>query len=321
METEERTAPYPARQPAAAPQLSGRRVRVLLAGLMALMALLWNVVEDLPMLLSPGFSLYQVVWMRYAAHLLMLLLFLAVRGQLALVRTGRPALQVGRGLLMLAMPFFFITAFDSAPRAGFMAVFWVAPFMVLALAALLQGDIGRWPTWLATGAALAAVWLTLRPDHSGISASYALMALGMAFSFSLYVVLTRTLRSEPTATNLFYTAVAVLAPLSLLMPVLWQTPSRADYLVMLVVGLAGLGLLWALDRACALVPVSVLAPYLLLPPVIAAILQPWLTGVDPSRSLLAGVALALVAAPLAWWSTRALQNSQPLAEMGLERGG
>ncbi len=156
--------------------------------------------------------------MRYAAQLLRQLLFLAVRGKLALVRTGRPALQVGRGLLMLAMSFFFITTFGNAPRAGFLAVFWVAPLMMLALAALLQGDVGHWLTWLAAGVALAAVWLTL-------------------------------------------------------------------------------------------------------PPVIAAILQPWLTGVGPGRSLLAGGALALVAALLAWWSTQALQNGESLVEMRLERGG
>lgn len=80
------------------------------------MALLWIVVEEIPALLSPSYSLYQVVWMRYGVHLLFLLLYLAARGKLTLVRTAQPGLQIGRGLLMLAMPFFFIDRAWLRPR-------------------------------------------------------------------------------------------------------------------------------------------------------------------------------------------------------------
>ncbi len=226
-----------------------RRARLAVVGVVALLALLWNVVEGVPVLLSPGYSLYQIVWMRYAAHLVVLLLFLAARGKLALLSTERPALQIGRGLLMLAMPWFFITGLGFTTVGGVMAVFWVAPLMVLVLAALLLRDVARLPVWIATAIGYAAVLLLLRPDRQTISTTALLLALGMAFSFSLYVVLTRTLRTEATATNLFYTAVAVFVPLSFFMPALWKTPSPRDLLIMAVVGIAGLGLLWALDRA------------------------------------------------------------------------
>ncbi len=301
-----KAVPHPAHaaSPVPAPaQVLGTRARLAIAGLITLMALLWIVVEEIPALLSPSYSLYQVVWMRYGVHLLFLLLYLAARGKLTLVRTAQPGLQIGRGLLMLAMPFFFISALGYARASAIMAVFWVAPFMVLALAALLQRDFARWATWLATLLGFGAVILILRPDRSGISTLGALLALGMAFSFSLYVVLTRSLRTEATATNLFYTAAAVFVPLSFVMPLLWKMPTLEDVAIMTVVGLAGLGLLWALDRACELGPVSALAPYLLAPPVLAALINPWLTGAMPGRSILLGTGVALVAALLAWWAT------------------
>jgi drug/metabolite transporter (DMT)-like permease len=299
-------------QSVAQAQADNRRARLTLVGLMALMALLWNVVEGLPVLLTRNYSLYQVVWMRYGAHLLILLLYLVARGRLGRLRTTRPTLQIGRGLLMLAMPFFFITAIGQMSVAGVMAFFWVAPLLVLLLAAAMQGDWGSRPGWLAAALGYVAVLLVLRPDRLNLSANGVLLSLGMAASFSLYVVLTRTLRVESTETNLFYTAAAVFLPLSLAMPALWQMPALPDALLMLVVGLAGLGLLWALDRACALAPVSMLAPYLLAPPLLAAALQPWLTGAAAGRSLIAGLIVAGVAALLGWWATRALHSGKSL---------
>jgi drug/metabolite transporter (DMT)-like permease len=82
----------------------------------------------------------------------------------------------------------------------------------------------------------------------------------MAVTFSLYVVMTRSLRSETTRANLFYTALGVFVVLTPFMPRIWSTPSLHDMMVLGGVGLLGYLALYALDRLAAAAPVSVAAP-------------------------------------------------------------
>ena len=260
--------------------------------MIGLLAVCWVFVEGLPALLAPGYSLYQVVWMRYAVHLLFMLLVLGPRQGWGLLRTDRPLLQVGRGLLMLAMPVCFIEALNVIKVGNLLAVFWVAPLLVLALAAVIERDRAALLTWLAAAAALAGVTMILRPNGSFPPAGL-LLALGMAGSYALYVVLTRTLRSDHTHTNLFYTAACVFVPLTAVMPLVWKQPAPMDLLVMGAVGLVGLALLWALDRATALAPVSWIAPFLLLPPVAGLAVDTLRLRDLPGRLALAGAALVL----------------------------
>jgi drug/metabolite transporter (DMT)-like permease len=229
------------------------------------MMLLWTTVEGTAVFLSRPYSLYQIIWTRYAAHLLFMLVVLGPRYKTRLVRTKHLGLQVFRGLLMLGMPAFFITAVSRLPVNDVMAAFWVAPLMVLALSAVvLRERIQLWQ-WAIAGAGLVGALFILRPA-GGLLQWAIILPLGMAFCFSLYVVLTRYLRAEETITNLFYTALCVLAPLSLGMPFVWRTPTVGDILLMSIIGLLGLLLLYILDKACEMVPASDFATYLYFQP-------------------------------------------------------
>ena len=161
--------------------------------------------------------------------------------------------------------------------------------------------------------------LILRP--SGDIAAAVLYGLGMAISFSLYVVLTRSLRHEPTATNLFYSALVVFVPLSFAMPAIWKTPTARDALIMASIGILGLAVLWAIDRACELVPVSAIATLFPLQLVLISILLPLLTGLRPSRLALVGMALVIGSAIAGWvLATRpTLRTTNPIdAPLGVK---
>jgi drug/metabolite transporter (DMT)-like permease len=272
-----------------------RRV-MLVAALLGVFALFWSVAEWLPTLLSPGYTLYQLVWVRYATHLVFMLLVLAPRHGRSLFRTARPGLQLGRGLLMLVMPVSFILSLGQVRANDVLAVFWLTPLCILGFAALVQRDRAPWPLWGAALAATLGAQLILRPS-AGVVAAVG-YGLGMALSFSLYVVLTRSLRAEPTMVNLFYSALAVFVPISLVMPAVWQPLGLRDALIMMAVGLVGLVVLWALDKACELVSTTLFAPLftlqlLLYLPMLA------LAGAWPGRLALVGVALIVGAASVA----------------------
>jgi drug/metabolite transporter (DMT)-like permease len=268
-----------------------RRIRAAL--LVAAATVFWSAAELIGSLRSPEIPLFQVVWMRYGIHLVALLAVTLPREGLGVFRTRRPGLQVGRGLLMIVMPAGFIFGMEKTRLDDVLAVFWLSPLALLALARPLEKERPRLVGWAAAlTATLGAIAIVRPTPHLANAAIY---GVAMGGSFSLYVVLTRTLRDERTSTNLFYSALMVFVPLSAIMPRLWHAPTPRDFLLMIGVALSGLGFLWALDRACHLARVATLAPVFALQAVESNVIVPVLFGDDLGKRVLAGTALVLVA--------------------------
>lgn len=231
--------------------------------LLALFAAAWAFVEGVfGARLQLHYSLMQVVWCRYAVHLACLLLIVGWRAPSRLWRTQRVGFQLSRSVLMLVMPASFALSLAAGDRPGTVwAMFWVAPLMILGFA---RGALGeRVPRWVwavaAIGSGVAAVMAEPSLPHS---LAGALLPLAMALSFSVYVVMTRSLRDEPVQANLFFTALGVFALLTPLMPFVWVMPNLHDAALLAGIGIVGLLALWALDRACERAPVAQVAPTL-----------------------------------------------------------
>ncbi|MHB1132628.1 MAG: DMT family transporter [Chloroflexota bacterium] len=264
--------------------------------LMCVAMFFWAVVETVGSRLPDPYSPYEVVWVRYGTHLLLMLLVCAPRHGLSLVRTRRPRMHLGRGLLMLGMPVCFISAVGWMSAGEVMAVFWLSPVFVMALSAFLLGERLSRRLCLATAVAFAGVLAMQRPTWAVLSWG-AVLALGMAFCFSLYLVMTRVLRAENPLASLFYTAICVFLPLSVGLGGFWQTPTPRVALMMASIGLFGFLCLFALDRALHAAPASSLAPFVYTEPIWFAGVGWVVSGSLPTRALLAGgllVAAALV---------------------------
>jgi drug/metabolite transporter (DMT)-like permease len=147
-----------------------------------------------------------------------------------------------------------------------MVVFGLSPLLILAMACAFGGERAHPAAWIAAAVGYCGVLLLHPPTRPG-SLALLVFPLGMALSFSLYVVMTRSLRHETMRANLFYTALGVLLVLTPVMPAEWAMPSAGDALVLAGVGVLGFFTLYALDRAVHAAPVSVVAPliYLQLP--------------------------------------------------------
>jgi len=236
--------------------MSRGRASVLL---MVVFALMWAVTELLAADLLVRYSPYQVVWMRYGVHLIIMLLVFGWRKPASLWRTARPTRQLLRSMLMLGMPTSWVIANQHGVRPDtLMAVFWLSPLLIMMFAHLLLGERAPLALWVAS--ALTCLGANLLFLHWPLPLSLTLLfPLAMALSFSLYVVMTRTLHQEALRVNLFYTALGVFVVLSPAMLVLWTTPSTLDLLRMVGVGLFGWLALYALDRAVVGAAVSLTA--------------------------------------------------------------
>lgn len=229
--------------------------------LICLVSFIWALMEIFTSYASTKYSLYQVVWVRYATHLIFMLLVFAPRHGLRLVTTRRIGLQLVRGLMMLVMPASFILGVNYMPVANILSIFWLAPLMIMLLSILLMKEGAAWYYWAIMLVGFACILVLTRPTWSG-SLSGVLLSLAMGLSFSLYLVMTRMLREESTLTNLFYTAVCVLIPLSIGLPTFWQPLTLQGSLMMAAIGLLGFALLWVLDKALEMMSAAAAAPFL-----------------------------------------------------------
>jgi drug/metabolite transporter (DMT)-like permease len=269
--------------------------------LMVTFVALWTLVELIAASLLTTYTAYQVVWTRYAVHLVLMLALWGWREPRSLVRTGRPGFQLARSALMLVMPIsWFVGTQAGVPMGTTMAVFWFSPLMILVAAMLFLGERASPLAWgvctLATAGALALFaprplpepWLLVAP-------------LAMGLSFALYVVMTRSLRGEPLRANLFYTAFGVFALLTPVLPFVWVTPSSGDLARLIVVGVLGYFTLLALDRMAAAAPLTVATPLIFLQLSLTVALGLVLGHLPADRR--SAVALALVSVPaIMFWA-------------------
>jgi drug/metabolite transporter (DMT)-like permease len=274
----------------------GRRSMLL----MLAFVVLWTMVELLAADLLVRYSPYQVVWVRYGVHLAAMLLCFGWTEPASLWRTVRPTRQWLRSMLMLGMPASWIMGMQRgvAPDT-LMAIFWTSPLLIMGLGHLLLGE--RAPSTVWAAGALSCFGATMLFAHWPLPLSLELLfPLGMALSFSLYVVMTRTLRHEPLRVSLFYTALGVFVALTPAMPHLWVTPSRMDLLAMVGVGLLGWATLFALDRAAAAAEVSHSAPMLSLQLVFLAGAARLAGDAGSGRRALVAPVIILAAAYFLW---------------------
>ena len=296
------------RAPASSPA-GQRRIAMLL---MFLFAVLWAVIEDeLGVRLRQPYDLTQIVWSRYASHLLLVYAIWGLRQPSRLWRTARLRLQLSRALLMLVMPLSFGAAVAYAgQQASVWATFWCAPPLILVFARFIAAERAPVSVWMLTVLASAGAVLILSPVTAPTGKALA-FALLMAVSFALYVVLTRMLRHETLSANLFYTAVGVLLPLSLYVPRIWVMPSAHDAVILFGIGAVGLAALMALDRALERTESSMSAAFVTAQ-VPAALLMLWLRHTAlVSRQTLLGLA-AISVSLLALW--RFGKRADPVAE-------
>lgn len=267
--------------------------------LMSGFALLWTVVEFIAGEVLREYSPYQVVWTRYGVHLVFMIALWGWRNPRELLRTRRPLFQVGRSLLMLAMPASWVLARSNGVHSAELnSVFWLAPLMMLALAATFLRERADARVWGLTLAASLLIVAALEPSRwPGAAIIYPVV---MGFTFAAYVVMTRSLRSESTTANLFFTALGVFVPLSALMPKVWITPAPDDLLVMIMVGMLGWVTLLALDRAMAAGPVVVSAPYVYLQIPIGVIAGWMMAGQVPGRRMLVAAFIILTGLIVMW---------------------
>lgn len=262
--------------------------------LMLLGMFLFSANDVLGKWLVSTYSVGQVLLIRSAVALVVLVPFLWRIGLASLVRIERPGLQAVRMVLSAVEVACFYSAVRHMPLADAMTYWLAAPIYVAALSPFLLGERVGWRRWSAITVGFAGVVVALEPSSASFSASAA-YALAGSLAFALMMVTGRSLRGTPDAALVSWQIVGALVFGAAIAPAQWVPPTGPDFLLLGLLGIVSMGAHVCVNRSLKLAPAATVTPfqYTLL---LWAIVFGWIVFGDvPRPAVLAGGAIIVAA--------------------------
>jgi drug/metabolite transporter (DMT)-like permease len=243
------------------------------------------------------YSVGQVLLLRSAAGLALLLPFVFKQGVMRTLRPERPGLQILRVIFGSSEVALFYLAVSYLPLADTMTIWLAAPIWVVVLAALLLGERVDAARWLAATAGFIGVAIALNPTSASLSMP-ALIALAGSVLFAAMMIAGRHLRATPDVTLVAWQTLGALIMGLVLLPFGWVTPTLTDAALLSLLGIVAMVAHLCVTRSLKLAEASVVVPYQYTL-IVWALFFGWLVFGDwPTPAMLFGSAL-IVAAGLA----------------------
>ncbi len=246
--------------------------------------------------LSQTYPVPAIVWARYFAQALFMLVVLGPRLKLDLLRTQRPGLQLVRGVTLALATLLFFSALSLMPIAEAAAITFVSPLLLTALSVVLLRERVPPGAWFAVAAGFIGVLIIIRPGGAVFSPA-ALLPLATACCFAGYQIMTRQLAGvDSSFTTLFYAALVGTVLTSLVVPFYWHPPETLLHgFLFVALGVLGAVSHFVLIRAFHHAPASVLAPFVYTQLVAVLLLGYVVFGEFPDGGSLAGMAIIVAA--------------------------
>lgn len=209
--------------------------------------------------LVQSYAVGQVLFMRSAVALFVLVLLMRSGGVRQALRAEKPGTQALRATLATLEVIAFYAAVAYLPLADTMAFWLAAPLYVAALSPLVLGEHVGWRRWTAIIIGFIGVLIVLQPSPGTLSAP-AFIAVGGSIAFALMMLTARSLRGTPDKTLSFWQTAAALIGGAVLAPFGWATPSLTDFFLLGVLGILAMLAHICVTRAFKLADAATVAP-------------------------------------------------------------
>lgn len=240
-----------------------------------------------------GMPILIVVWARAVFGALMTLPF-AIRAEgLAAFRPRRPLHHLSRAVLLFCATFLFFQALKHLPIADALAIFFVNPLVIVVLSALVLRERVGPRRWAAVAVGFVGTLIIIRPGLVEVNPG-TFYALGSGVALGSYLVMTRHIAGAANAMVLtFQTSAIGAALMTLALPLLWQMPDPAQWLM-----LVGLGVVATLGHVLITMAyehgeASLLAPLAFTEIIMATVFGWWFFNDLPDRWTVLGVAILI----------------------------
>lgn len=280
--------------------------------------------------LTDGYPIGQIVFFRSLFALVVLVLWLRARGEFPhAIRTHRPFGHLARGLAGTCGMFSYFLAVALLPLPDVTAIGYLAPLLVVALAAIVLGETVRAYRWGAVIVGFLGV-IVMVGEHLGQgegagSRIGALAAVSTATFAAVATIQTRRLAlSEYTGAIVFYFSALTTLFGFLLMTAgfvwpanapfadfvqsqKWVTPDFYDLFRLIGIGLlGGVGQIWLTD-CVRYAEASVIAPFDYTSIIWAVLLGYLFFNEKPTTAILIGSAIVIASGLFVLWRERQLK--------------
>lgn len=255
----------------------------------------------------------------FALPLIVGWLLLQGKGQLYEgLRTDRPVGHFFRGVIGTTSMALSFWALSLLPLAEVTAIFFAAPLLIVIFAGMFLGEDVRLFRLSVVGLGLTGVVIVMSPQLTGAAGADhlrilgAVVALGSAVFTALAHIFIRKLSLTESTTSIVFWFTITSAVLSLLtIPFGWVTPQGMTLVLLIAIGLVGgLGQI-CLTSAYRHADASVVAPFEYSSILIAIVFGWSFFGEVPTKTVLSGAAVIMLAGILIIWREH---------KLGLERG-
>jgi drug/metabolite transporter (DMT)-like permease len=208
-----------------------------------------------------GYAPVLIAWARFSVAALVLSPMLLRRGNIRQLWAPGAGLQILRATFLAAATVLYFSAIETMPIADALAVYFVYPFLMTAMAPLILKESVGIKRFTAVIIGFAGSLLIIRPgfDVVPIGIYYVLIA---SVCFALFNLLTRKLKgqSDPWFT-VFYQSLVGTVVLAVFVPGNWTAPTSDAWALMGVLIAAAIIGHWLVVRAFDYAPASFLAPF------------------------------------------------------------
>lgn len=266
----------------------------------------------------------QIAWSRFLFQILFVAPIVLALVGVAGLWPKRMGLVALRGVLMGLATFFFFTALQYMPMADAISIFFVEPLILTILSAVFLGERIGWRRVSAVLIGFAGALLIVRPSFVDVGWP-ALLPIATAFTFAIYLLLTKRLVDEHPLTLHLWAGVGGFASLGVLMAAgaaagapafapIW--PSAAQWSLLALLGVIATGGHFLIVLAFRRAPASLLAPLQYLEIVSATLLGFLIFGDFPTALTWLGVALIVGSGLFVIWRGRAAKTAvdQPASD-------
>lgn len=244
----------------------------------------------------------EVVWLRFATHVLWMALLLAPSRGWGIVRTKAPKLQALRALMMVAMTALNFWALQYLQLAETGAIQFSVPVLIALMSAWWLGERLDARRWVAIVGGFAGVLLVIRPGSAAFHPAI-LLSVGNALLYAAFNILTRRMAATETPESMqmisAFGAALLIAPFALAQWV-WPQDLRT-WVVVAVCGLAGGVGHQCVATAHRYASAAVLGPFIY-QQIIYMVLWGWLLfGQLPDFFVVAGAAVVVASGLYLLW--------------------
>lgn len=259
-----------------------------------------------------GVPALQIAWSRFLFQIMLVAPIVLIVVGVAGLWPKHLALVTLRGALMGFATFFFFTAVQYMPIADAISIFFVEPLILTVMSAIFLRETIGWRRVSAVVVGFIGAMLIVRPSFADVGWP-ALLPIATAFTFAVYLLLTKRLIDEHPLTLHLWAGIGGFFTLGALLTIgssagaeafaaIW--PTTTQWLLLALLGLIATAGHFLIVLAFRRAPASLLAPLQYLEIVSSTALGLLIFGDFPTALTWVGVALIVGSGLFVIWRER-----------------